>query len=350
MYKNARKGINMIKVSIVGITGYSGLELLKLLHFHPKVELVKICATSNIGKKLSDVYAQFEGLSNLTIEEFNAQEIMNSSECVFFATSAGVTSKIALELIEHDFPVIDLSGDFRLKEEQIYEKWYKNTTTKNEYLSKSDYVLADLNQPISKYIANPGCYATATLLALAPLVQNNLVKFDSIVVDAKSGLSGAGKSLTDSSHFVNVQENMTMYKIDGHQHIPEIVQQAQIWNENFGAIQFQTSLIPVTRGIFVAMYAKLSDSVTFDDIKSAYHALYDDKAFVRIRRQMPSLKDVAHTNFCDIGMNFNEETGFLTVVSVIDNLIKGAAGQAVQNFNHLFEFDEKTGLQFLPEI
>src|SRR5574337_1337154 len=225
----------MKKVAIVGIRGYSGLELFRIFYYHPEVEVTKIYATSHYGEKLSEHFPQLEGLTDLTISEFNEEEIMAECDAVFFATSAGVSQKLALTLIDNNFPVIDLSGDFRLADLEIYNKWYKNTNLKNEYLLSAQYNLADIGQAKANYIANPGCYATATLRALYPLVKNKMIDLDSIIVDAKSGLSGSGKGLSDSSHFVNVVDNMSMYKINSHQHIPEIAQQLKIWNSNFQA-------------------------------------------------------------------------------------------------------------------
>lgn len=259
-----------------------------------------------------------------------------------------MSQNLALAFIDADFPVIDLSGDFRLNKVETYEKWYKNTNVKNEYLLKSEYHLADIGKASGNYIANPGCYATATLLALYPSVKNEMIDLNSIIVDAKSGLSGAGKTLSESSHFVNVADNMSMYKVNAHQHIPEIAQQLKIWNPNFQALQFSTSLIPVIRGIFVSTYAKVVSNFDIDQIRRAYVEAFLDKPFVRIRRQMPQLSDVIGTNFCDIGLAYNPVTNVLSIVSVIDNLMKGAAGQAVQNFNQLFGYDESLGLNFLP--
>lgn len=182
------------------------------------------------------------------------------------------------------------------------------------------------------------------------IIENKMIDLDSIIVDAKSGLSGAGKGLSDASHFVNVVDNMSMYKINSHQHIPEIAQQLKIWNSNFQALQFSTSLIPVSRGIFVSSYAKVAADFDFETIKNAYEQVYATKNFVRIRRQMPQLSDVIGTNFCDIGLAYNPVTNVLSVVSVIDNLMKGAAGQAVQNFNQLFGYDESLGLKFMPSL
>jgi N-acetyl-gamma-glutamyl-phosphate reductase len=340
----------MKKVAIVGIRGYSGLELFRIFYYHPEVEVTKIYATSHYGEKLSEHFPQLEGLTDLTISEFNEEEIMAECDAVFFATSAGVSQKLALTFIDNNFPVIDLSGDFRLADLEIYNKWYKNTNLKNEYLLSAQYNLADIGQAKANYIANPGCYATATLLALYPLVKNKMIDLDSIIVDAKSGLSGAGKGLSDASHFVNVVGNVSMYKINSHQHIPEIAQKLKIWNSNFQALQFSTSLIPVSRGIFVSSYAKVAADFDFETIKNAYEQVYATKNFVRIRRQMPQLSDVIGTNFCDIGLAYNPVTNVLSVVSVIDNLMKGAAGQAVQNFNQLFGYDESLGLKFMPSL
>ncbi|QDK71223.1 N-acetyl-gamma-glutamyl-phosphate reductase [Lactococcus protaetiae] len=340
----------MKKIAIVGITGYSGLECFRLLYYHPEVEVAKVYATSHCGEKLADVFPQFDGLTDLVIENFDRQEVTEQCDAIFFATSSGVSKELALSFIEQNFPVIDLSGDFRIKNPETYKKWYKNASVNIEYLFKVQYNLADLGKATKPYIANPGCYATATLLALAPLVQQNLIELDSIIVDAKSGLSGAGKSLSEASHFVNVSDNMSMYKVNMHQHIPEIAQQLKVWNSDFHALQFTTSLIPVTRGIFVSSYAKLSTGVRFEQVCEAYKKCFANKTFVRIRRQMPQLSDVIGTNFCDIGLAYNSVTNVLTVVSVIDNLMKGAAGQAVQNFNQLFGYDDCLGLKFMPQI
>lgn len=214
----------MKKIAIVGIIGYSGLELLRIFYGHPEVEVAKVCATSHYGEKLSELFPQLENLTDLTVSEFNDEKIMAECDAVFFATSSGVSQNLALAFIDADFPVIDLSGDFRLNKVETYEKWYKNTNVKNEYLLKSEYHLADIGKASGNYIANPGCYATATLLALYPSVKNEMIDLNSIIVDAKSGLSGAGKTLSESSHFVNVADNMSMYKVNAHQHIPEISQ------------------------------------------------------------------------------------------------------------------------------
>lgn len=253
--------------------------------------------------------------------------------------------------MEADFPVIDLSGDFRLKTDGQYEKWYKNSSAPFEILQNAHYGLADFYaEPSSKLIANPGCYATGTLLSLAPLVQQEIIESDSIIVDAKSGLSGAGKNLSESSHFVNSNENMTLYKMNSHQHIPEIMQQLKQWNENIPAIQFSTSLIPVTRGIFITSYARSKEKLTQEKVLELFQTFYQEKPFVRVQDQdvYPNLHQIVGSNFCDIGVAYNEVTNIITVVTVLDNLVKGAAGQAVHNLNHLAGWPETTGLNLVP--
>ncbi|MFQ7525427.1 MAG: N-acetyl-gamma-glutamyl-phosphate reductase, partial [Streptococcus salivarius] len=199
-----------------------------------------------------------------------------------------------------------------------------------------------------KFIANPGCYATATELALIPLVAVSLIETESVIVDAKSGLTGAGKALSESSHFVNVHDNYVTYKLNHHQHIPEIVQTLQVFNPEMPEIQFSTSLLPVNRGIMATVYCKLKKDVTVADVASAFTKAYDDKPFVRVQDNLPELHNVIGSNFTDIGFVYNEKTNVLTVISVIDNLIKGAAGQAVQNLNLMQGWDETEGLLLTP--
>lgn len=199
-----------------------------------------------------------------------------------------------------------------------------------------------------KFIANPGCYATATELALLPLVASDLIETDSVIVDAKSGLTGAGKALSESSHFVNVHDNYVTYKLNHHQHIPEIVQTLRTFDPEMPEIQFSTSLLPVNRGIMATVYCKLKKDVDISDVASAFKKAYSDKPFVRVQDSLPELHNVIGSNFTDIGFAYNEKTNVLTVISVIDNLLKGAAGQAVQNLNLMQGWDETEGLLMTP--
>ncbi len=231
----------------------------------------------------------------------------------------------------------------------VYQGWYKKSPAKQSVLNKFTYALSEYTDvKDKKFIANPGCYATATELALIPLVAAGLIETDSIIVDAKSGLTGAGKALSESSHFVNVHDNYVTYKLNHHQHIPEIVQTLQAFDADMPEIQFSTSLLPVNRGIMATVYCKLKKDVAVSDIASAFAKAYDDKPFVRVQDNLPELHNVIGSNFTDIGFAYNEKTNVLTVISVIDNLLKGAAGQAVQNLNLMQGWDETEGLLMTP--
>ena len=337
-----------MKVAIVGVTGYSGLELVRLLHHHPKVEIGSIHATKEVGKNLSEIYPHLLGFCDLEIQAFDPEKIMAQTDLVFFATPSGIAKEMAAVFVENDFPVIDLSGDHRLPA-RTYQKWYQKEPASQDILDKFVYGLAehtDLNGV--KFIANPGCYATATELALVPLVKAGVIEPDSIIVDAKSGLTGAGKGLAESSHFVNVHDNYVTYKLNHHQHIPEIVQTLQAYDEDIESIQFSTSLLPVNRGIMATVYVKLKQALTDEKLWEIFQKDYADKPFVRLHKSLPNLHTVLDSNFTDIGFAYNPTTNVLTVISVIDNLIKGAAGQAVQNLNLMFGFDEKAGLDTGP--
>ena len=241
-----------------------------------------------------------------------------------------------------------MSGDHRLPAD-VYQKWYKKSPAKQSILNKFTYALSEYaDVKDKKFIANPGCYATATELALIPLVAVSLIETESVIVDAKSGLTGAGKALSESSHFVNVHDNYVTYKLNHHQHIPEIVQTLQVFNPEMPEIQFSTSLLPVNRGIMATVYCKLKKDVTVADVASPFTKAYDDKPFVRVQDNLPELHNVIGSNFTDIGFVYNEKTNVLTVISVIDNLIKGAAGQAVQNLNLMQGWDETEGLLLTP--
>ncbi len=337
-----------MKVAVVGVTGYSGLELIKILHQHPMVEVSGIYATKEVGKKLSDLYPYLLGICDLEIQAFDSQLIMDEADLVFFATPSGIASQLVSDFVTADFPVIDLSGDHRLPAE-LYTEWYKKNPASQEILDQFTYGIAEWTDlKDKKFIANPGCYATATELALLPLLKAGIVQEDSIIVDAKSGLTGAGKALSDSSHFVNVHDNYVTYKLNHHQHIPEIVQTLQTVAPDLEYIQFSTSLLPVNRGIMATCYVKLKERMAEEEIAEIFQQAYADKPFVRVQEDLPELHNVIGSNFTDIGFAYNEKTNVLTVISVIDNLMKGAAGQAVQNLNLMLGLDETTGFSRTP--
>ena len=333
-----------MKVAIVGVTGYSGLELVRLLAQHSQVQVASVHATKEIGQKLSDLYPHLNGLCDLQLEEFQALNIIQNTDLVFFATPSGVAKEASEVFVQHDFPMIDLSGDHRLPA-AVYEKWYGKKPASPAVLDKFTYSLAEFaNDKLGQFLSNPGCSATATELALIPLMTWDKVDLDSIIVDAKSGLTGAGKKLAESSHFVNVHDNYMTYKVNKHQHIPEIVQELKKFNPNFQHLQFSTSLLPINRGIMATAYIKLTADVSQEKIKQCYQEFYGDKPFVRLQAGLPNLHDVLGSNFTDIGFAYNPVTKILTVVSVLDNLVKGAAGQAIQNMNLAFGFAETDGL------
>ncbi len=341
-----------MKVGLVGVTGYSGMVLYQLLQQHPHVDEVVLYGHSEVNIHLSAILPYSAGKEDPLIQSFTPEAVMAATDCVFFATSAGVTSQVAHVFIEAGFPVIDLSGDMRLKDPATYETWYKKPAATADDLATASYGLAEFNHELGNYVANPGCYATATLLGLAPLIQQNLVDPQSLIVDAKSGLSGAGKKLATSSHFVGANENVTLYKANAHQHIPEIVQQLHTWNPEVTSLQFMTTLIPVDRGIMSTIYAHVTPTLAEQGqaaveaaLTTAFTGTYADAPFVHLAgAQLPSLKDVVGSNLDAIGWVYNPQTGIVTVVSVIDNLLKGAAGQAMQNFNLLFGFPETTAI------
>ncbi|MTD41691.1 N-acetyl-gamma-glutamyl-phosphate reductase [Erwinia sp. CPCC 100877] len=340
-----------MKVSIVGATGYSGCELIRYLRYHPEVKLTSIHSSSMKNGAFASLYPHAAQLCELPLETIDPEKIMATSDLVFLAAPSGIAKDLALPFAAADFPVIDLSGDFRLKSEGAYEQWYGTSAAPYELVQHFDYGLAEFRRhKQSKWIANPGCYATAAELSLAPLLKDQLIELDSIIIDAKSGFSGAGKNLTQTAHFTEAHDNMTLYKMNQHQHIPEIVQQFNEWAPSLKTIQFSTSLIPVARGIFATTYVKAKQPISDEELVAIYKNCYDNKSFVRIQEAgiYPSLKQVIGSNYCDIGIAYNPATNIITLVTVIDNLGKGAAGQAVQNLNILAGFPENYGLDNLP--
>lgn len=344
----------MIKVAIIGATGYGGAELIRILQRHPKVTVHSLHSSSQQGKNIANSYPHLYKLRDDVLEEIQIDEIAKDADVVFLATPSGVSSKLVPELMEYDVKVIDLSGDFRLKQPSAYEKWYKKEPPEQLWLDKAVYGLSEWvdveKLKNTQLVSNPGCYPTAVLLGLAPLVQHQLIDTNSIIIDAKSGVSGAGRNPNLMTHFSETNENLKIYKVNEHQHIPEIEQTLKQWNEQVSAITFSTHLIPMTRGIMATMYANAASAIDIDKLFELYHESYKNDYFVRIREKgtYPSTKEVYGTNFCDISLAYDERTNRIMIVSVIDNLVKGAAGQAVQNMNKMLDIDEKTGLDFYP--
>lgn len=341
-----------MNISIIGAGGYSGLELIRILHQHKKVSNITLYHTSHHVKLFSDSYPHTRAIVTKSYEEIDIEKMIHQKDVVFLATPAGVASQLAPPLIEEGVTVIDLSGDFRLKNSEEYEKWYRKAAAPSEYLHQSIYGLTEWNEEIknASLVSNPGCYATAVLLGLAPLVREKIIKEDAIIIDAKSGVSGAGKSPTTMTHFAETNDNLKIYRVNTHQHIPEIEQQLSSWNKETMPITFSTHLLPITRGIMATMYVEAKEEINLETLRELYISSYEHKHFVRIQSEgyFPSIKQVVGSNFCDIGLTYDERTNRITIVSVIDNLMKGAAGQAVQNFNTMYGFPETEGLDFIP--
>lgn len=340
------------KVGIVGATGYGGVELIRLLANHPHFHVYAVYSSSQDGMELAEVYPH---LSNTvyTLQDINPKNMAEELDLVFTATPSGVSSKLVPQLIEEGIKVVDLSGDFRLKTEALYEKWYKKPAAAEAFLQQSVYGLSEWfadEVESSMFVANPGCYPTATLLGLAPLVSKQMVKSNSIIIDAKSGISGAGRGLSQMAHYAEINENMKIYKVNQHQHIPEIESILEKWDEEIGHVTFSTHLVPMTRGIMSTIYAELSEESSVQELHQLYVDTYQNSPFVRVRKagEFPSTKEVSASNYCDIGIAFDERTKRVTIVSVIDNLVKGAAGQAIQNANIMMGFEQQTGIGLLP--
>jgi N-acetyl-gamma-glutamyl-phosphate reductase len=351
--KDIRLRRRVMNIAIIGATGYGGVELLRFLKNHPHVRHCSLYSSSQDGIHFSESFPHVGEIEGAVLRKIDVEQIADECEVVFFATPSGVSSALAPALMDKGVKVIDLSGDFRLKDRSVYETWYKRQTASDHYLQQAVYGLTEWNkEDIQKaqLLSNPGCYPTATLLGLAPLVKERLIEEDSIIVDAKSGVSGAGRQASLNTHFSEVNENVKIYKVNSHQHIPEIEQMLKTWNERIQPITFSTHLIPMTRGIMATIYAKAKKELSVETLLDLYKTSYEDSKFVRIRKpgQFPSTKEVYGSNYCDIGVAYDERTGRVTVVSVIDNLVKGAAGQAIQNLNVMMGWNEESGLTLAP--
>jgi N-acetyl-gamma-glutamyl-phosphate reductase len=338
-----------VSVAVIGANGYTGMELLRLLHFHPEIEIKTITSESQKGRKLSDVYPQFNGLFDeefVSLEEFDDKDV----DLIFLALPHG-TSMDFIRQYEGKARVIDLSGDFRLDSPEVYNEWYGSEHLSPEKLQESTYGLCELNRDSikdSQLVANPGCYPTSAALALAPLIQHHLISDELIVIDSKSGVTGAGAKPSEKTHYTKVNDNFMAYGIGTHRHTPEIEQTINAITENHYKVQFTPHLLPVNRGILTTVYAKTDSFIEEGSLKTLFEEFYSGDTFVRVMDSAPTIKDVKATNFCNIFATYDKRTSQIIVVSVIDNLVKGAAGQAIQNMNIMFGFDETLGLSHIP--
>ena len=340
-------------MAIIGATGYGGAELVRILHRHPHVTIHSVHASSQHGEKLTNSFPHMNEIIDECLETVDIDEIASEVDLVFTATPSGVARELAPQFLERGVKVIDISGDFRITNKEIYEKWYGIEAAEEAYLQEAVYGLSEwVEEDLTKanLISNPGCFPTSALLGLAPLIREKLIDEKTIIVDAKTGVSGAGKGLSPATHFSETNDNLKIYKVNRHQHTPEIEQMLKRWNDSVEAITFSTHLVPMTRGIMSTIYATAKEPTSTKVLFELFHESYRDDYFVRIRQEgeFPTTKEVYGSNFCDISLDYDERTNRITVVSVIDNLVKGASGQAVQNMNKLLGIDEKTGIDFMP--
>ncbi|GLB58882.1 N-acetyl-gamma-glutamyl-phosphate reductase [Cytobacillus sp. NCCP-133] len=325
--------------------------MLRILQHHPEFNVKSIHSTKEdlpIWKEYPHLY----GIMDKDLQKVDPDQIAEQSDIVFLATPSGISGKLAKDFSGKGIKVIDLSGDLRIPAKD-YIEWYKHEPADEDLVGRAVYGLSEWHHDeivSAELISNPGCYPTSALLGLAPAVKENLVNTTGIVVDAKSGISGAGRSLSRTSSYAEANENLRVYKVNQHQHTPEIEQELKKWNPVVEPITFTTHLLPITRGIMTTSYAQLTKEYTTAQILELYKSVYEKHPFIRIlpENTFPSVKEVAGSNYCDIGVHADSRTGRLTVVSVIDNLMKGAAGQAVQNANIMSGLDESAGLGFVP--
>jgi N-acetyl-gamma-glutamyl-phosphate reductase len=333
-----------MKVGIINVTGYTGVELARLLFQHPQVELASVTGRSAAGQKLGEVFPHLAGI-DLTIEAE-----LGDVELVFSAMPHKESAKEVLPLLEQGTKVVDISADFRLKDASEYERWYSFSHPAPKLLGEAVYGLPELYRTkiaSAKLVANPGCYPTGAILALAPAVKAKVIEPD-IVVDSKSGVSGAGRTLNLSTHFSEANEDAAAYALEGHRHLPEIVQELkQLCPELSPSVTFVPHVIPMTRGILTTCYAPLASGKNEKQIKELYLDFYKNEPFVRVVDSPPHTKHTSGNNLCLVYPTIDHRTGRLVVISCIDNLIKGAGGQAIQNMNLMLGLPETAGLQAL---
>ena len=342
----------MIKIGIVGASGYTGVELARLLCNCPDVKLSVATSRQYKGKKLADVYPNLAGMVDIVCEDLKTDELTGRADLFFTAVPHQTAMAIVPDLLKAGKKVVDLSADFRLHDAQVYEKWYQSHTAQ-EYLAEAVYGLPELHrQQIAeaRLVANPGCYPTSVILGLAPLLQAEAIEFETIVVDSKSGASGAGRLAQTGTLFCEVTDGFKAYKVAEHRHTPEMEQEISKLCKKQVAISFTPHLLPISRGILSTIYAKLAQAMSDTEVYEIYNGFYKDEPFVRLCEpgSYPATQFVKGSNFCDIGVKIDNRTGRIIVLSAIDNLVKGAAGQAIQNMNLMCNLPETKGLLSVP--
>lgn len=348
----------MIKAGIIGATGYAGAELVRLLIGHKDVEIIWYGSRSYLDSKYAEVYRNMFEIVDAECMDDNLERLASEADVIFTATPQGYLSSVLTEGILSTTKVVDLSADYRLKDVDIYEKWYNIEHKSPQFLSEAVYGLCEVNRDKVKearLVANPGCYTTCSILTAYPLVKEGLIDPATLIIDAKSGTSGAGRGAKVPNLFCEVNENIKAYGITSHRHTPEIEEQLGYAAGEDIAVNFTPHLVPMNRGILATCYASLKKKPDgslpdYNEIKAIYDSYYKNEKFVRVLEQdvFPETRWVEGSNYVDINFKIDERTGRIIMVGALDNLVKGAAGQAVQNMNILFGFPESTGLELVP--
>lgn len=337
----------MIRAAVVGASGYSGAELLRILSARRDVAIVNAMAGSAAGKTIAELYPAFAGRLNLRLNPLDPAQL-DGADVVFAALPSGESMKTVPELVSRGGKVIDLSGDFRLPDAALYSHFYRHEHTATNLLGSATYGLPELHRDSiagAQFVANPGCYPTSAILGLLPALKENLIDPVGIVINSLSGTSGAGRASSVEMSFAEVNENIRAYKVGAHQHIPEIEYVLGSSTGKKVSVSFVPHLVPLTRGIYTTIHANLLQKIHPDGLREVYERFYSDEPWVRIRTQIPQIKDVLYTNYCDIGVTLEPRTDQVIIMAVIDNLVKGAAGQAIQNMNIMFGLPEEVGCQ-----
>ena len=343
----------MIKVGIIGATGYAGGELVRILSGHKDAEIKWYGSRSYIDRKYADVYRNMFQIVDAVCMDDNMEELASQVDVIFTATPQGLCASLVNEEILSKTKIIDLSADFRLKDVKVYEEWYKIEHKAPRFLEEAVYGLCEVNRESvrnARLVANPGCYTTCSILTAYPLAKEGLIDMSTLIIDAKSGTSGAGRGAKVPNLFCEVNENIKAYSVASHRHTPEIEEQLGYAAGEQVTLSFTPHLVPMNRGILATEYAKLTKDVSWEDVKAVYDKYYGDEKFIRVldKDVCPETKWVEGSNYVDIGFKIDPRTNRIIMMGVIDNLVKGAAGQAVQNMNLMFGLEESEGLELVP--
>lgn len=343
----------MIKAGIIGATGYAGGELVRILTGHRDVEIKWYGSRSYIDEKYASVYRNLFQIVDAVCMDDNMEELADQVDVIFTATPQGFCASVLSEEILSKTKIVDLSADFRIKDVAVYEKWYGIEHKSPQFIEEAVYGLCEVNREKIKkarLVANPGCYTTCSILTAYPLAKEGLIDMSTLIIDAKSGISGAGRGAKTPNLFCEVNENMKAYGVASHRHTPEIEEQLGYAAGEDVVLTFTPHLVPMNRGILATEYASLKKDVTYEEVKAVYDAYYADETFIRVLDQgvCPETKWVEGSNYVDIGFQIDPRTGRIIMMGAIDNLVKGAAGQAVQNMNLMFGLEENEGLELVP--